>query len=64
MEDVSPMMTHEAGAGPRVKSTEIMRPRDACAREAAVFAAALDTGTVAATPSMISRKVLKADPHT
>lgn len=58
------MMTHEAGAGPRVKSTEMMRPRDACAKEAAVFAASLETGTVAATPSIMSRKVLKAEPQT
>ena len=58
------MMTQEAGAGPRVKSTEMMRPRDACAREAAVFAAWVVTGTVAATPSIISKKVLNAEPQT
>jgi hypothetical protein len=64
MADVSPMTTHDAGAGPRVNSTEIMSPRDACAREAAVFAASLVTGTEAATPNMINRNVLNADPQT
>jgi hypothetical protein len=37
MADVSPIMTHEAGAGPNVKSTETIKPRDACANEAAVL---------------------------
>lgn len=64
MEEVSPIMTQEAGAGPRVNSTEMMRPRDACARDAAVLAASLVTGTEAATPSMINRNVLNAEPQT
>jgi hypothetical protein len=64
MADVSPIMTHEAGAGPKVNRTEMIRPKDACAREAAVAAGVfLVTGTEAATPSMTSRKVLKAEPQ-
>jgi hypothetical protein len=55
---------HEAGAGPKVNRTEMIRPKDACAREAAVAAAVpLVTGTDAATPSAISRMVLKPEPQ-
>jgi hypothetical protein len=58
------MMTHEAGAGPKVNKTEMIRPKDACAREAAVAAAVpLVTGTEAATPRAISRMVLKPEPQ-
>jgi hypothetical protein len=64
MADVSPIMTHEAGAGPKVNRTEMIRPKEACAREDAVAAGVpWVTGTEAATPSMISRKVLKAEPQ-
>jgi len=45
MAEVSPMMTHEAGAGPKVNRTETMRPREACAKDDAVVA-----GTQAAIP--------------
>jgi hypothetical protein len=58
MADVSPIMTHEAGAGPKVNRTEIMRPKDACAREAA-----FDLPTEAATPRATSRTTLKPEPQ-
>jgi hypothetical protein len=58
MADVSPIMTHEAGAGPKVNRTEIMRPKDACAREAS-----FDLPTEAATPRATSRTVLKPEPQ-
>jgi len=29
MAEVSPIMTHDAGAGPRVKRTETIKPREA-----------------------------------
>jgi hypothetical protein len=47
-----------------VKRTETQSPREAWAREAAVLADSLETGTEAATPSMMRRKVLKAEPQT
>jgi len=56
--DVSPMITHEAGAGPRVNSTETIRPSDACARDAAS-----DMPKQAAIPRAKSRTVLTADPQ-
>jgi hypothetical protein len=58
MAEVSPITTHEAGAGPNVNNTEIMRPMDTCAREAAV-----DLPTDAVTPSAISRTRLKNEPQ-
>jgi hypothetical protein len=64
MADVSPIMTHEAGAGPKVNRTEMIRPKDACASEAAVAAGVpLVTGTEAATPRATSRMVLKPEPQ-
>lgn len=59
MEDVSPMMTQEAGAGPRVNRTEMISPRDACAKEAD-----LDTPTEAAIPRMNKKPQLIAEPQT
>ena len=53
------MITHEAGAGPKVNNTEMIRPRDACAREAA-----FDLPQEAAIPRQINKKVLKAEPQT
>jgi len=58
MADVSPIMTHEAGAGPKVNRTETMRPKDACAREAA-----FDKPTEPATPRAMSRMTLMAEPQ-
>jgi hypothetical protein len=64
MADVSPIMTHEAGAGPKVNRTEMIRPKDACAREDAVAAGVpLVTWTEAATPRATSRRVLKPEPQ-
>jgi hypothetical protein len=51
-------MTHEAGAGPKVKKTEMMRPNDACA-----LLSAFEVPTDAQIPRRISRKVLKAEPQ-
>jgi hypothetical protein len=42
MAEVSPMMTQEAGAGPRVKRIEMRRPREACALEMAVLVASVE----------------------
>ena len=58
MADVSPIMTHEAGAGPNVNKTETIRPRDACARLDGV-----DLPTEAAIPRQINRKVFTAEPQ-
>lgn len=58
MDEVSPIMTHEAGAGPKVNRTEIMSPKDACARVDAV-----DVPTEAAIPSATSKIVLPAEPQ-
>jgi hypothetical protein len=58
MADVSPMMTHEAGAGPNVNRTETMRPKDACAS-----VAAFETPQEAAIPRATSRIVLNAEPQ-
>jgi len=58
MADVSPMMTHEAGAGPKVKRTETMRPKDACAREAE-----FEMPTDPATPRATSRMTLMPEPQ-
>lgn len=58
MDEVSPMMTHEAGAGPRQKRTETIRPRDAWASEAE-----FDSPTDAAMPRAIKRTQLKPDPQ-
>ena len=58
MADVSPIMTHEAGAGPRVKRTETMRPRDACAREAEV-----DCPNDAAIPIATRTTMFMAEPQ-
>jgi hypothetical protein len=58
MAEVSPITTHEAGAGPDLNNTEIMRPKDACAREAGV-----DLPIETATPSAISRTTLKNEPQ-
>ena len=58
MADVSPIMTHEAGAGPKVNSTEMMRPKDACAR-----LVAFDLPTDPAMPRQTSKRVLKAEPQ-
>ncbi len=58
MADVSPIMTHDAGAGPNVNSTETINPRDACAREAFV-----DLPTEPAIPRQIRRNVLAAEPQ-
>jgi hypothetical protein len=64
MAEVSPIITHEAGAGPKVNRTEMIRPKDACAREAA-FAAEVPwvTGTEAAMPRATRRMVLNPEPH-
>jgi hypothetical protein len=59
MADVSPIITHEAGAGPKVNKTETIRPKDACAREAAV-----DLPTEPAIPRATSRITLKPEPQT
>ncbi len=58
MAEVSPMMTHEAGAGPKVNRTETMRPREACAKDDAVVA-----GTQAAIPRANRRMQLAAEPQ-
>ena len=58
MADVSPIMTHDAGAGPKVNRTEMIRPKEACAREAA-----LDLPTEAATPRAMRRTTLKPEPQ-
>ncbi len=58
MADVSPIMTHEAGAAAKVNKTETMRPRDACALEAAT-----DLPTEAAIPRAISRTRLTNEPQ-
>jgi len=49
-------MTHDAGAGPKVNKTETMRPKDACAREAA-----FETPKEAATPRETNRTTLKPE---
>jgi hypothetical protein len=59
MADVSPIMTHEAGAGPKVNKTETMRPKDACAREAA-----FETPTEPAIPRAIRKPTLMSEPQT
>lgn len=58
MADVSPMMTHEAGAGPSVKPTEMIKPRAAWAK----FDDS-DTATDPAIPRQMSRMVLASEPH-
>jgi hypothetical protein len=58
MAEVSPIMTHEAGAGPKVNKTETMRPKDACAR-----VAAFDVPQEAAIPRATRRMVLPAEPQ-
>jgi hypothetical protein len=58
MADVSPIMTHEAGAGPKVNNTETIRPREACARDDEV-----ETATEPATPRATNRMVLAAEPQ-
>jgi hypothetical protein len=50
-------LTYEAGAAPSVKRTETIKPREACAREAAV-----DVPTDPAIPKQTRRKVLTALP--
>lgn len=59
MADVSPMMTHEAGAGPNVKRTETIKPRDACASLDGFALGLIDP----AIPSATKRIVLAADPQ-
>jgi hypothetical protein len=59
MADVSPMMTHEAGAGPNVNKTEMIRPKEACA-----FEAAIEIPTEPATPSATRKTTLMREPHT
>lgn len=65
MADVSPMIAYETGAGPKVNRTETMRPKEACAKEAAFREAKLDFDVVqdAATPRATSRTVLTAEPQ-
>jgi hypothetical protein len=53
------MMTHEAGAGPKVNKTETMRPKDACAKEAAV-----EMPTEPAIPRAIRKMTLIREPQT
>jgi len=59
MDDVSPIMTHDAGAGPKQNRTDTMSPREACAREDA-----FDSLKEAAIPRQTSKRVLKAEPQT
>jgi hypothetical protein len=59
MADVSPIMTHEAGAGPKVNKTEMMRPKEACARLDEV-----DTATEPAIPRTTRKPTLMSEPQT
>ena len=59
MDDVSPMMTQEAGAGPKQNSTETMRPSDACA-----WVAAVPPPTEAAIPRATKNPQLIKEPQT
>ena len=58
MDDVSPIMTQEAGAGPRQNRTETIRPRDAVASDAE-----FEKGTEPAIPMATKTIQLKAEPH-
>ena len=58
IDEVSPIITHEAGAGPRVNKTDTMRPREACARDAAV-----ETPNDAAIPRHTSNTALNPEPQ-
>jgi hypothetical protein len=59
MAEVSPIMTHEAGAGPKVNKTDTMRPKDAWAREAA-----FDKPTEPAIPRATKKPTLMSEPQT
>jgi hypothetical protein len=58
MDEVSPMNTQEAGAGPKVKRTDTIRPSDACARLDAVV-----METEPAIPRAIKKMKLAREPH-
>jgi hypothetical protein len=57
--EVSPIIAYETGAGPRVKRTDTIRPREACANEDA-----LDFSTVPAIPRARRNITLTREPHT
>ena len=59
MAEVSPMMTHEAGAGPKVKPTEMISPRAATA-----LFCAFELAKEPAIPRAMRRMVLISEPQT
>lgn len=52
------MMTQEAGAGPKTKKTDTIRPKDACAKLEAVV-----VGTEPAIPREMRRIKLASEPQ-